>query len=242
MKKVLFIGASNTYGIVGGGVPGPDGFGRGLAYKDAVKYFLFFRNCELIVRSIFGSASVDWTPRSPFLPAGKEPFKTQASSGILLYGEAGPDEVSKGTIHPWRDFVYPNLPVDVAMVLLGLGDAIRGWPLGPGLPSSKDEYQDAMLTIVNNLLNNGAGKVILPIELPVGANVPAWKGRLDLYKEAIQEIWAMNIPNVIPGPDYMTALTTPGWTYYHSSDILHPNEAGHIKIAELLDNLLATLI
>lgn len=242
MKKVLFIGASNTYGIVGGGTPGPDGFGRGLAFKDAVRYFLFFHNCEVIVRGIFGSASVDWQPKSPFLPAGKEPFKTQAASGILLYGEAGPDEVSKGIVHPWRHFVLPNLPVDIAVVTLGLGDAIRGWPLGPGLPTTKDDYQDAILAITYGLLNNGAGKVVLPIEFPVGANVPAWKGRLDLYKEAMQEIWAMNIPNVVPGPDFMSALTTPWWTYYHSSDILHPNESGHIKAAELFDNLLVTLL
>lgn len=240
MKKILFIGASNTYGIVGGGVPGPDGYPRGVGYKDVVRSFFSTLDCDTTVRAIFGSASVDWTPDAPFLPVGKEPF---ASMGpILLYGEAGPDELSRGAVHPWRDFVLPNLPVDIAVILLGLGDAIRGWPLGPGVPTSKADYKTAMLKIINNLLSNGAGKVVLPIELPVGANVPAWKARLDSYKAAIQEIWAMNIPNVIQGPDFMCALTTPGWTYYHSSDILHPNEVGHSKIAELFNTLLITLI
>lgn len=238
MKSLLLLGASNTYGIVGGGVPGPDGFPRGRAYKDVLRERL--TDWTIRVRGVFGSGGIDWPETAPFLPDGNPWFADPPSGGaILLYGEAGPDEVSRGMVHPWRDFAAPNLPCDAAVLMVGTGDAIRGWPLGGGVATPPSVYGAAIRSTVHSLLEGGASSVILPVDTPIVPEVPAWTALIQAYQLEIYTLWAEQMTGVVPGPDLMVELADPA--YYDPSDTLHPNEFGHERIADLYQPILEGL-
>lgn len=239
VSKLLLLGASNTYGLVGGGEPGPDGKGRGRAFKDALREALEPLGWEVVARGISGAGGIDWPPSAPFLSSVSD----WLIEDPVLFGEAGPDEYTRGILHPWRDYALANLPADVVILMVAVGDAIRGWPLSEGIPTDPAAYGNAMLQTCEALLANGAEKVILPVDTPIVCwdrlpNHP-WTQRIIAYREQIDMIWTLGVPGLIDGPDLMTELTTTdtdpeGWQYFDGlSDLVHPNELGHQRIADL---------
>lgn len=241
MPRGLIIGDSNSYGIVGGGdtTLAPDGFPRGRACKDVLRELR--PGWDWQVRAVFGSAVVDWVPSGPYLPSGNVAYSKDAlnSKGILLWGESGHDEVSRGKRHLWREIVIPEMPVTLAIINLGSGDAVRGWPLTAGVSTSREDYKRALHELTMALLNRGAEKVMVAVPPPIATMSAgaAWYDRLAGYREEVMSLWSVGIPDVLPGPDFFTELTTPDWRYFYidewGQDLLHPNELGHQRMAEL---------
>jgi lysophospholipase L1-like esterase len=119
-----------------------------------------------------------------------------------------------------------SLPADLVVVLLGTNDAIG---LGEPEPLGAQTYHDAIDELVGGLLGDGAGRVMLATPPPNFASPPA---QLLLAAYAGEIVGLCGAPGdaVLCGPDLLSLLEVGDFA---SGDV-HPNAAGHAKIAAAL--------
>jgi hypothetical protein len=123
----------------------------------------------------------------------------------------------------------PNLPADIAVVLLGTNDAAG---FGERSPLSAASYEQAMRTLVAALLHDGVRHVLLLAPPPSAGPFagPRRRERLEAYREALRTL-ASETDRVSLGPDLLV-LIEPG---RHLPDgAVHFNAAGHRLVGERL--------
>jgi lysophospholipase L1-like esterase len=120
----------------------------------------------------------------------------------------------------------PDLPADVVTLLLGTNDAIGFFEPVPVLPSV---YQTAVQEIADNLLADGADRVLLMTPPPNFWDATA-QALLAQYRDQVLDICASG-GSVVCGPDVFEILRPSDFEVGN----IHPNAAGHAKIAAALD-------
>lgn len=134
------------------------------------------------------------------------------------------------------DFAFPNLylgraqpelPADLAVVLLGTNDA-RG--VFEPQPVSPDRYHDAILELVTALLADGAGAVML-MTAPRAFDGGDIDLRLYAYQLEIELLCGAPADAILCGPDAFELL---GPDDFAAGDP-HPNAQGHAKLAQALE-------
>lgn len=130
------------------------------------------------------------------------------------------------------EFATPELPADIATVLLGTNDAL-GFFLD--VPTPLSDFEDLMREVVDGLFTGGASNVILMA--PPAANVAtAPAALLAGYREEISVICGDTL-GVTCGPNLHELLDP---TLDFEAGDIHPNASGHAKIAAALaDSILA---
>lgn len=129
--------------------------------------------------------------------------------------------------------VPPELPADFATVLLGSNDSIG---IMEKRPVDASRYGAALREIATNLLADGAGRVVLlgPPLLIGRANRMLRIAGYDAQLHAICD----SLPRVECGPDLRYLLTPDDFAEHN----IHPNGAGHAKIADALAETLLRLV
>jgi len=128
----------------------------------------------------------------------------------------------------WELNVYeararPNLPVDVVTVMLGTNDATGFYEPAPITP---DEYRDNLANLVTNLLNDGAGKVMLMPPPPMCESATADVVMpLKAYRTIVREMCTTR-DGLVCGPDVYTLLKE---EHFQGWDV-HPNGLGHLTL------------
>jgi lysophospholipase L1-like esterase len=127
---------------------------------------------------------------------------------------------------------------DVAVVLLGTNDALAP-PSRP--PAPRAEFA-ANLRAIASELARGSGVVMLLTPPPAPAGnphaSPEWTARLAGYRDEVRAACA-ELERVVCGPDLFTLLDARA--DFHQGNI-HPNAAGHAKIADALAAALRPLL
>lgn len=130
----------------------------------------------------------------------------------------------------WNPNVYearatPELPVDVATVMLGTNDATGFFEPAPILPL---DYAQNMVALIDQLLADGADTVVLMTPPPMCSTAdPATVDRLVAYR-AIDRYLCDHHAGVVCGPDVYTLL---GPADFRACDV-HPNGQGHRVLGE----------
>ncbi len=125
----------------------------------------------------------------------------------------------------------PNLPADVVTVMLGTNDATGFFEPAPISP---DEYRDNLTNLVTNLLNDGAGQVMLMTPPPMCESTNAdVVMRLEAYRTIVAAMCSTR-KGVVCGPDAYTLLNEDD---FQGCDV-HPNGLGHL----ILGIAVATMI
>jgi lysophospholipase L1-like esterase len=143
-----------------------------------------------------------------------------------------PGSFSPPTLYQSR--ALPKLPADVVTVLLGTNDA-----QGAGEPSpvAREDYAAAMREIVGKLRADGASHVVLMTPPPIpSSDDPTVSELLAGYREEVLALCGAS-PGVVCGPDLFTLLDA---SDFFRNDV-HPNIAGHRKIADALQATIETL-
>lgn len=128
----------------------------------------------------------------------------------------------------WDRNVYeararPNLPADVVTVMLGTNDATGFFEPAPISPN---EYRDNLANLVTNLLNDGAGQVMLMTPPPMCESTnPDVVMRLEAYRTIVEAMCSTR-KGVVCGPDVYTLLTEDD---FQGCDP-HPNGLGHLTL------------
>ena len=131
------------------------------------------------------------------------------------------------------ELATPELPADIVTVLLGTNDALaflldEPTPLG--------DYEDLMREIVDGIFAGGASDVIL-MTPPRGNIAPAPATLLAGYREGIALICEDTF-GVLCGPD-LHELLDPALDFAFGD--IHPNAAGHAKIAAALADAILSI-
>jgi lysophospholipase L1-like esterase len=131
------------------------------------------------------------------------------------------------------ELATPELPADVATILLGTNDAI-----GFFLPdrTAEADYESFMREIVDALFDGGVSSVVL-MTAPVGNVSAEAETLLAGYRDRIGGI-CLDTASVVCGPDLFMLLDPV--TDFAPGD-LHPNATGHMKIAGALETTLLSL-
>jgi lysophospholipase L1-like esterase len=158
---------------------------------------------EIVNLGCGGSSSLDWT----------------RSRGV----ETCAGRPTKPSLYDAR--VVPAMPAEIACVMLGTNDA-RG--VHEKMWITPDEYEAAIREIATNLLDDGAGTVLL-LGPPLALQRVQAMLRIFGYGKALASI-CEEMPRVRCGPDVSHLLTQDD---YESGNV-HPNGSGHAKIAEAL--------
>ncbi|MBU3951732.1 MAG: SGNH/GDSL hydrolase family protein [Proteobacteria bacterium] len=117
----------------------------------------------------------------------------------------------------------PNLPADVVTVMLGTNDATGFFEPAPISPN---EYRDNLANLVTNLLNDGAGQVMLMTPPPMCESTnPDVVMRLEAYRTIVEAMCSTR-KGVVCGPDVYTLLTEDD---FQGCDP-HPNGLGHLTL------------
>ena len=152
--------------------------------------------------------------------------------------------------HPWdafpngilRDRALPQLPVDVATVLLGTNDAVRRSDSGYVSP---EDFGRVIDEIVDALLEGGAKTVVLIA--PPDIDTPEAHGRIRAYRDQVIARCGTSEQRVC-GPDLFALLDLnthfaagddplrPG--YDPTQADIHPNAQGHARMAEAVGETL----
>lgn len=135
----------------------------------------------------------------------------------------------------YEALAVPLLPADFVAILLGTNDALGYFEPEP---VSADAYRAAIEEIAGNLLADGAGQVLLMTPPPNFRNLFT-NHLLGEYRDEI--LAACDAPEdaVLCGPDLYSLLTPSDFEL----DDIHPNGAGHQKIADALrDTITATAV
>lgn len=119
--------------------------------------------------------------------------------------------------------VRPNLPADVVTVMLGTNDATGFFEPAPISP---DEYRANLANLVTNLLNDGAGQVMLMPPPPMCESTNAdVVMRLEAYRTIVGSM-CTTCEGVVCGPDVYTLLNEDD---FKGCDV-HPNGLGHLTL------------
>jgi lysophospholipase L1-like esterase len=124
----------------------------------------------------------------------------------------------------YATFVEPALPVDLAVVVLGVNDAM-GFAEGR-VPAG--EYGKALRELATSLLADGADRVLLVAPPPVFHRQSVFARLVQEGRE--QRAICAGSQDVVCGPDLLRLLKRDDY----GGDSLHPNGAGHAKIATAL--------
>ena len=154
------------------------------------------------------------------------------------------EPVDWGPCHGFFSYLYGkyafgNLPADIVTLLLGTNDAVRG--------GSLEAYEENISDIVEALLDDGAGTVILmtPPRLPLEFSF-AKRQTIKQFGEFVLDLCS-DMDGVVCGPDLHELLKYPyqgtGEDHFQNRptglDDLHPNAEGHEVIANhLYDTIL----
>lgn len=132
--------------------------------------------------------------------------------------------ICSGADNLFDDRATPELPADVATLMLGTNDAVG---LFLDQPTSVDDWDGYMREVLDGLFDGGAGTVLL-MSSP-DANLSDDAASLILgYRDRIDTICG-EIADVVCGPDLATLLDPD--TDFAAQDV-HPNASGHAKIAD----------
>ncbi len=123
--------------------------------------------------------------------------------------------------------VPPHLPADVATILLGTNDSRRKTPT----PIEPPEYAERMAEMVDNLLEDGARRVVV-MSAPrnFATTDPAIHNRLQAYREVTLDLCEPPGDRIECGPDVWQLL---GPEHFAPNNV-HPTGEGHAIIAEEL--------
>lgn len=129
--------------------------------------------------------------------------------------------------------LLPELPADLVTILLGTNDA-----LGYLEPDRVDpaDYRDAIEEIVFDLLADGAGRVML-LTPPPNIGRPTERALLLGYRSEILDLCG-SLEDVLCGPDVYTLLDADDFELAN----VHPNAAGHQKIADALQGAILAAV
>jgi lysophospholipase L1-like esterase len=123
--------------------------------------------------------------------------------------------------------ITPQLPADIATVMLGLNDALGFFLTEPTAPNDYDAH---MREIVDALFDGGVTTVML-MTAPIPENVSdVTEAFLVAYGDVVGSMCA-TLAGVVCGPDLSTLLDP---ILDFESGNIHPNAAGHAKIAQSL--------
>jgi acyl-CoA thioesterase-1 len=118
---------------------------------------------------------------------------------------------------------------DVLVVALGINDGLRGLPL--------DEAEAALRQIIEEVQTAGLPVLLVGMRLPEGGDAARVRRFDEMYPRLAAEYKVALVPNLLAG-----VSDRPGLLF---SDGLHPNAAGHARLAETvrphLTLVLATL-
>ncbi len=169
------------------------------------------RDYELRLSACPGSTVLDWTRESPV-------------------------EARCSMAGAYDSLARPNLPADVAIVLLGTNDAAG---FGEAAPLSTRRYANAMRELVNALLGDGVRRVVL-VPPPPSAGPFAGserRTRLAAYGRALRAL-ADEEERISTGPDLLELIEV--GTHLEPGAV-HLNAAGHRLVAERLARELRAL-
>jgi len=122
----------------------------------------------------------------------------------------------------------PNLPADVVTIMLGTNDATGFFEPRPIPPRV---YGQSLAEIVNNLLADGAGTVVVMTPPPRCSSTDrGTRSRLLAYRKIILDHCG-DYPGAACGPDVFTLLDPV--TSFDNCDV-HPNAEGHAALAAAL--------
>ena len=160
-----------------------------------------------------GASLLDWTRNSKRTPC--PPPDDRAFKGLF------------------RTLAQPELPVPIAVVLLGTNDSIGWYEPTPVPPEAFASSLDELLAALEA---NGAETIVLmtPPDQPV---FPEDRVRLVAYRETILNRCTAR-EHVVCGPDLFTLLDA---DLDFVAGELHPNGAGHSKIATALEEVIRRL-
>jgi lysophospholipase L1-like esterase len=199
--ELLLIGDSITEGCVSGPTGTDCTCDQGLCYAAGLSTYLG-SDYQIVNAGVGGSTTADWASDAVGIP-------------YVLVGDT-PTPIFEGV-------AAPNLPADIVLIMLGANDAIGVFEPSPIAPDMYFENLDAMVT---RILDLDAGRVVLVRPPPLLAFDETVQDRLRSYGTEIDRLCAFTM-NVVCGPD-LTSLLTPD---DFEGDDLHPNAAGHDKIA-----------
>jgi acyl-CoA thioesterase-1 len=137
-------------------------------------------------------------------------------------GETAPEALAR------LPAVLDNDP-DVLVVALGINDGLRGLPL--------DEAEAALRRILEEARAAGVPLLLVGMRLPGGGDAERARRFDDMYPRLAAEFKVALVPDLLAGVSGEPGLLFP--------DGLHPNTAGHARLAETvrphLELVLATL-
>lgn len=183
--------------FVTGSVPGP-------SYMEALPALLG-EDFGVVNVACPGASAIDWSTSKP---------------GTLC-GTAEVDFVPHGL---FRDRALPEMPADVAVILLGTNDAMGFMESGARVDTPS--FRLAIEELINALDDAGVDDVVLAI--PPDSVVSAYHERLVEYRAVLLSLCAER-RNVACGPD-LFAVLDPVWHFPDAN--VHPNAEGHRQIAE----------
>lgn len=182
----------------------------GPPFAELIDGFLAPVGYDIVNVAVSGSSSHYWNPATPC-----------------------PGLCQDGVDNLFDDRATPELPADLAMLMLGWNDAV-----GFFLPerTSVDAYETNMRAILDALFDEGVGRVVLMIPpIPDTSNSIA-VNLMTSYRASLYTICRSTI-GVLCGPDLQLLLDPV--LHFEAGDV-HPNGEGHALIAEALyEKLLA---
>jgi lysophospholipase L1-like esterase len=122
------------------------------------------------------------------------------------------------------DRATPELPADVATLLLGTNDAVG---LFLDEPTGTDDWEGYMREVLDGLFDGGVAAVLL-MSSPDANLSPDAAARIGSYRERVDAICG-DVAGVVCGPDLATLLDP---TLDFAPGDVHPNASGHAKIAD----------
>lgn len=217
--EVLLIGDSITEGFISG----PEGLTRSCVEERCWAAQLTTRlgqGYRVIERGVGGATTLDWAGPAVGIPYAE----IEGSPVPLLEGLAAED-----------------LAAEIAVILLGTNDAtgfVEDAPIPP------DEYGRKLELLTRRLLDRGTDHVVL-VHPPPQRDAPAEvQTRLTAYGLAIERLCqsspsepSCERPAVVCGPNLLDQL---GPEHFEKNDI-HPNAAGHRRIAETVADTIEAL-
>ena len=199
--RVLMIGDSFSVKgdeFVGGVRPGP-------SFADQLEFDLG-DGYEFINVACPGSSAIDWSLTTPGILCPPFPWY-EFPNGLL------------------RERALPELPVDIATVLLGTNDSIPLLEPGTVTPEA---YDEALGELIDALLEGGARHVLLMTPPDLGN--PDAHLRLQAFRQTVLARCDSS-EGVICGPDFFTLLDL---ERDFTNGELHPNARGHAHMAKAL--------